>query len=237
LEASSYPCGRGAFLRTTGAGLAASAVGALSTARAVAATGPAPSPPRQSDTIRGLLDGNARFVADKEQCPPLTARRLELAEGQHPSTIILSCSDSRVPVETVFDEPPGNIFGVRIAGNFVTIDGLGSIEYAVAELKSSVILVLGHTECGAVHAAVNFVKDGTTVPGHIQDLANAIAPAARATKGQPGDWVMNAVTQNVRNNVSAMTTRSKIVADAVRSGSVAIAGGVYDLRTGKVTVM
>lgn len=182
-----------------------------------------------------LLEGNARFVADRAKCPPLTARRLELVDSQSPFAVILSCSDSRVPVDIVFDQEPGNIFGVRVAGNFVDPNGLGSIEYSVAVLKSSLVLVLGHTDCGAVKAAVKYVKDGKPNPGHIQEFVSAVAPAARAAKDQPGDWVANAILQNVHDNVAALASRSTIIADAVKNGSLAIAGGIYDLHSGKVT--
>jgi carbonic anhydrase len=215
------------------------AAGALT---AVAAVGPrltlaAPLHPQAQKELDALMAGNARFVADRAVCPPLTARRLELAEAQSPFAIVVSCSDSRVPVETVFDQIPGNIFGVRIAGNFVDDNGMGSIEYSVAVLKSSLILVLGHTHCGAVKATVGFVKDGTAQPSHIQGLVEAIAPAARATKGKPGDWVENACIANVKNNVEALTARSPIVKEAVEGKRLSIAGGVYDLNTGRVTIV
>ena len=194
-------------------------------------------PTAAAEALAKLMAGNARFVADKAECPPLTARRLELAEGQSPFAVLLSCSDSRVPLDTVFDQVPGSIFGVRVAGNFVDEAGLGSIEYSVAVLKSSLILVLGHTHCGAVKAAVNYVKNGTSEPGHIERLVAAIEPAAKATKSASGDWVQNAVVRNVRDNVAALTAQSSIVDGAVKSGKLATAGGVYDLDTGKVSII
>lgn len=231
------PYGRRAFLNRAGLGLTAAALGAGLVAEVADAAGPAEPAVTAAEGLARLMAGNRRFVADRAHCPPLTARRLELQNGQSPFAVILSCSDSRVPVETVFDQEPGNVFGVRIAGNFITDEGLGSIEYAIAELKSSLILALGHSGCGAVKAAVTYVKDGTTVPGHIQDLVVAIAPAARATKARSGDWVANAVVQNVKDTVSALTARSKIVADAVQSEKLTIAGGVYDLHSGKVSII
>lgn len=184
-----------------------------------------------------LKAGNERFVADKTIHPPLTARRLEIAEEQHPFAIIVSCSDSRVPVETVFDQVPGNIFGIRIAGNFLDDNGLGSVEYGVAELNSSLVLVLGHTHCGAVKATVNYMKDGEKLPSHIQGLVDAIEPAAQSTKGKPGDWYENATVQNVKNNVAAVSSRSPIVAKAVEGGTLSVAGGIYDLNTGRVKLI
>ena len=221
---------RRAFLATAalgGAGLLASGLPASA----------APLHPDAQHALDTLMAGNARFVADKAACPPLTARRLELAQGQSPFAIIVSCSDSRVPVETVFDQVPGSIFGVRIAGNFIDDNGLGSIEYSVAALKSSLILVLGHTQCGAVKATVQYVKDGTAQPSHIQRLITAIEPAAKATKGKPGDWVENATIANVHDNLAALTVRSPIVAEAVAARSLSVAGGAYHLDTGRVTIV
>lgn len=221
---------RRAFL--TAGGLAA--VASLAPGITLAA---APLHPEAQKGLEELMAGNARFVADKAVCPPLTARRLDLAEAQHPFAIVVSCSDSRVPVETVFDQIPGNIFGVRVAGNFVDDNGLGSIEYSVAVLKSSLILVLGHTHCGAVKATVGFAKDGARQPSHIQNLIEAILPAAQSTKGKPGDWVENACVANVKGNVAAVTARSPIVAKAVQERTLSVAGGVYDLHTGRVTIV
>lgn len=184
-----------------------------------------------------LREGNDRFVEGRPRTETLTALIAELTEGQRPFAIVLGCSDSRVPVETVFDQPPGNVFTVRIAGNFLNADNYGSIEYGVAVLKAQLILVLGHSKCGAVGAAVAFAKDGTTQPGHIARLVAAVAPAAEATRGKSGDWIENAVVENVRRTVAAMTSGSTIVAEAVRSGDVEVKGGVYDLHTGKVSLL
>lgn len=187
-----------------------------------------------SEALALLRAGNERFVADKPLTAPLTPLVAELANGQNPFAIILGCSDSRVPVETVFDQPPGNVFTVRVAGNFLNADNYGSIEYAVAVLKAKLVVVLGHSKCGAVAAAVAFAKQGTTQPGHIQDLVTALAPAAEAARGRAGDWIANAVRENVHRNVIAMTSGSTIIADAVRAGDVEVKGGVYDLHTGRV---
>ena len=222
------PPNRRAFLSTTGLMLGAAAFAPEATLA---------MPPGASDALHQLLDGNIRFTQDRAHCPPLTARRLELAAGQAPFAIIVSCSDSRVPVETVFDQPPGNIFGIRLAGNFVDDDGIGSIEYSVAALKSSLILILGHTNCGAVKAALEYVKNGTPQPGYIQNLVNAIAPAVKASKGHPGDALANATKQNVKMNMTALIERSKIVSDAIRANTLAVAGGIYDLHSGRVTLV
>jgi carbonic anhydrase len=223
------------FLEAAGFGLAAVTMAGTSTGKAVAAAGPPPAATTPEQAIQLLQEGNQRFIKGAATCESLTARRLELTAGQNPFATILGCSDSRVPLETLFDQQPGNLFVVRIAGNVVTDDGLGSIEYAVAALKTPLIVVLGHSSCGAVDATIKYIANGTTQPGHIQNLVRQIEPAVAATKGKPGNWLHNAIVQNVRNNVVAMTQRSTIIADAVKSGKLLVAGGVYDLHSGQIS--
>ena len=146
------------------------------------------------------------------------------------AALIRACRSSNV-----FDQAPGNVFVVRVAGNFLNDDIFGSIEFGVAVLKARLILVLGHTNCGAVTAAVAYVKDGTTQPGHIARLVTAIEPAAKATRDVPGEWITNAIAENVRRTAQAMTAGSTIIADAVARGDAKIAGGIYELHTGRVT--
>lgn len=225
---------RGRFLEAAGFGLAA-----VTMARAAGGDARAAAPERAASSpahaLALLKEGNARFAEGKASNETsLTARRLEVANGQSPFAIVLGCSDSRVPLDTVFDQVPGHLFGVRVAGNFVNEDGLGSIEYGVAVLRAPLIVVLGHSACGAVDATIKYVQNGTTQPGHIMGLVKAIEPAARATKGKPGDWLDDAIAANVRNNVAAISSRSSIVSEAVKGKSVEIVGGVYNLHSGKV---
>jgi carbonic anhydrase len=218
---------RRAFLLQAGAGLALSSA---ASGVAVAAGG---SPPHDAKgALAELMVGNARFVADKATCPPLTARRLEVAQGQNPFAIILSCSDSRVPVETIFDQVPGNIFGVRVAGNFIERAGLGSFEYAVAALNVPLILVLGHSKCGAVEATLAYLDKSTKQPGFIQYLVESIAPGVKGSVDLP-----SAIAANVHANVAGTKKQSAIVEKAVTAGKAMIAGGVYDLDSGKVTLL
>jgi carbonic anhydrase len=218
---------RRAFLLQAGAGLALSSA---ASGIAVAAGG---APPHDAKgALAELMAGNARFITDKAVCPPLTARRLEVAQGQNPFAIILSCADSRVPVETIFDQVPGNIFGVRVAGNFAERAGLGSFEYAVAALNVPLILVLGHSKCGAVDATLAYLEKGTKQPGFIQYLVDSIAPGIKGTTN-----LSSAIAANVRANVAATKSKSSIVEKAVTAGKVIIAGGVYDLDSGKVTLL
>jgi carbonic anhydrase len=184
--------------------------------------------------LETLKAGNARFVAGTPRSEPFSPRVAALANGQRPFAVVLGCSDSRVPIEIVFDQAPGNLFVVRVAGNFLNRDGLGSIEFAIDALKSRLVVVLGHENCGAVGAALGYVKDGKQQPGHIQELVDAIAPAVTATRGAAGDWYENAIAHNVELNVKAMTAGSKIVSDAVVRGDVQVIGGIYSVRTGLV---
>lgn|SRR5579872_195322 len=192
-------------------------------------------PPRARQAYDTLLEGNARFVSGSPRAQMHTAKRVELANVQEPFAVVLGCSDSRVPVETIFDQEPGNVFVVRLAGNVIDAYTLGSIEYAVAILKASLLLVLGHSSCGAVTAAVDYVKNGARQPGHIQGLVGAIVPAARRTRDGAGDWLARAIAENVRLNMERAIDESSIVAQAVAAGALGIAGAVYDLHTGKVT--
>lgn len=229
--------GRARFLETAGFGLAAVTMAASIPGEALAAGGSAPERAATSPAhaLELLKEGNARFAEGKPANEgSLTARRLQVAEGQKPFACVLGCSDSRVPLDTIFDQVPGHLFGVRVAGNFVNDDGLGSIEYGVAVLGAPLIVVLGHTACGAVDATIKYVEKGATAPGHIMGLIKAIEPAARATKGKPGTWLDDAIAANVHDNVAAMTARSSILADAVKSKTLEVVGGVYNLHSGKV---
>lgn len=181
-----------------------------------------------------LEAGNARFVAGTPRSAPITPAELALEEGQSPFAIVLGCSDSRVPIEMIFDQLPGQLFVVRVAGNFVNRDNLASIEFGVEFLKSKLVVVLGHTHCGAVTSAVHHARNATTLPGHIHDLVDALAPSVEATRGLPGDWLGNAIAHNVERNVHLLLEQSQIVAVAVASGGLRVIGGLYDLRTGSV---
>lgn len=191
-------------------------------------------PATPDEALARLLEGNRRFVEGTPQAPEPSAERIALASGQNPFAVILGCSDSRVPIETIFDQRPGDLFVVRIAGNFVNEDELASIEYATHVLSCELIVVLGHSGCGAVQAALVHVEHGTNFKGHIQRLADAIAPAARRARSMEGNWWDNAVVENVRGSVHAVLGRSEIISAAVAGGTVKVIGATYDLTTGGV---
>jgi carbonic anhydrase len=190
-----------------------------------------------TEGLKRLLEGNERFAAGRSTCVPVTSKLAELAQSQEPFAIVLGCSDSRVPIEVVFDQEPGSIFVVRIAGNYATTDGIGSIEYGVSVLHASLLMVLGHSSCGAVTAAVEYVKNGKTFPGHIQALAEAIAPAARAAERRGNGSVEAAIRENVHETLHALQDRSPIIGDAVKSGKLDAVGGMYELHSGRVTIL
>ena len=219
--------------------LACAAAGAASLAlpRRAGAAVAAPAMTPQA-ALAALIAGNRRFVSGATTSVDHTERREALAAGQSPFAIVLSCSDSRVPPEIIFDRGLGELFVVRVAGNFADADGIGSMQYAVAHFKSAAILVLGHTSCGAVHATVDNLKaNSPKVPGNIQDVVTAIAPAVRAVQGRPGDVYANATAENVRRNVALLKNTKTIIGEAVSAGHLQIAGGIYDLKTGKVAFL
>ncbi len=182
------------------------------------------------------MDGNRRFVLGEPISKPRVERVRELVGGQAPFATVLACADSRVPVETLFDHEPGDIFVVRLAGNFVSDAAMGSIEYAIAVLKSPLVVVLGHTSCGAVRAAIDYVRSGERLGGHMQMLVDAILPAAQRTESAGDHWWDRAVEENVRLNVQRLRSESPIIAQALRQDHE-IVGGVYDLSTGAVTLL
>ena len=185
------------------------------------------------EALKKLMQGNRRFVAAEYTHPNQSAeRRSEVAKGQHPVAGILSCADSRVPPEIVFDQGMGDLFVVRVAGNMPSPNVLGSLEYAVEHLGVNLIVVLGHERCGAVDAAVK----GGQVPGHIASLVEAIRPAVAEAKGRPGDLLDNAVRANIEMVVEQLTSKSHILAESVHEGKLKIVGARYDLDTGMVAV-
>jgi len=183
--------------------------------------------------LQKLMEGNQRFIQHRPQYPDQSqARLLEVAQAQHPFATILSCADSRVPAEIIFDQGIGNIFDVRIAGNIATPAAVGSIEYAVALLGTPVLMVLGHERCGAVTAAVK----NEALPGEISSFVKAILPAVDKVKGLSGDAVDNAVIANVFYQIDQLQ-RSPLLTEQLQSGKLKIVGGRYDLDTGSVMII
>ncbi|PYK45511.1 MAG: carbonic anhydrase [Verrucomicrobia bacterium] len=188
-----------------------------------------------AEAISKLKEGNGRYTSGNLQHPGQTSeRRAELAKTQHPFATILSCSDSRVPPEIVFDQGLGDLFIVRVAGNVINDEGLGSVEYSVDHLGSRLILVLGHQNCGAVKAARETIAAKGNAPGHIESLVTAIKPAVEATAKEDLDATIKV---NVKHVVQALRSSTPILKAEVDSGKIQVIGGYYSLDTGAVTFL
>lgn len=191
------------------------------------------------EIVQRLLDGNRRFTSDNLTHRDHSKQVRDAVSGQHPKAIILSCVDSRVPVEDVFDRGIGDVFVARVAGNFENTDILGSMEYACKVAGSKVIFVLGHEHCGAVKAAVDGVELGNITP-----LLENIQPAVAAFKSYVGkrssknaEFVHMVAEQNVRNTIRDIRTRSPILAELEKNGALRLVGGIYDMSSGQVYVL
>lgn len=183
--------------------------------------------------LKQLMEGNQRFVQQQSRHPHQSqARLLEVAQAQHPFATILSCADSRVPAEILFDQGIGDIFDIRIAGNIATPEAIGSIEYAVALLGSPLLMVLGHERCGAVTAAVR--KEA--LPGDISSFVKAIQPALTGLEEPTPEGIDRAVTANVHYQIEQLQ-RSDLLSERLKSGKLKIVGSRYDLDTGTVTIL
>ena len=188
------------------------------------------------EVVAALKAGNARFVAGTAQNPHAGIDRVvETSTGQTPMVTILGCSDSRVPLERVFDQGVGDIFVVRVAGNVADTDEIGSVEYGTGHLHTPVMIVLGHTKCGAVSA----VATGAVVHGSIPALVDNIVPAVeRARHAHPGvadkDIIPFAVRENVLESIASTFTHSEEIRDLVKEGKLRVIGAVYDIDTGSV---
>lgn len=184
------------------------------------------------DQVQRLTDGNKRYVEGRSlSIDRDAARRGEVAKGQKPFAIVVTCSDSRVPPEVLFDQGLGQLFVIRSAGNVVDDIGLGSIEYAAEHLGAKLVVVLGHERCGAVDATVK----GGELPGHIGAIAAKIKPAVAIGKAFPGDQVDNCVRANVVNVMSTLRDSKPILHEMVEKGELAVIGARYDLDDGSVS--
>lgn len=212
-------------------------VGAL--ALTAAAAGARAQPTRSVETpdaaYTRLMEGNARYVSGQMKERDFSAGRVARTQGQAPFAAILGCADSRVAPELAFDQTPGELFVVRVAGNFVTPDGLGSLEYGAAVLGTKVIMVLGHNSCGAIGATIGALQKGNTLPGHIAGLVTAMKPGVEAVvKAGGADLEQRCVVANVQANVRRLQTEKPILGDMVAAGKLKVVGAYYDLATGKV---
>lgn len=187
-----------------------------------------------SEALQRLLDGNRRFVSGKLEHPNhCEESRRGLVAGQDPLAVVLTCADSRVPPVDVFDQGLGDIFVVRVAGNIINDHILGSIEYAVAHLHTPLVMVMGHSSCGAVSA----VAQGVKLNGHIASLTPSIDAALKKTKGLEGHWTNNAAKMLARTTARKIAESEPIIADLVQEGRVLVVATYYDLESGEVAVL
>ena len=232
------------FLQWSGSSIVgiAALTSQLVSSEAFAASKEKKAPPKPQNLITPqealdrLKEGNNRYVTGVTKRHDFRHERDELESGQNPYAAFLSCADSRISPELAFDAGRGDLFAVRNAGNFVDKSGVatGSLEYAVAVLKTPLIVVLGHESCGAIDAATKMQKDKQTFPGSIQGIAEALVPAVERVINQKGNLLDNAIKQNVMDNVAKLKGSSPILAEAIAQNKLMIVGGVYKLSTGQV---
>ena len=180
-----------------------------------------------------LVEGNERFVQNVKAQRNLKEQVLETSEGQYPFAVILSCIDSRVPAELVFDQGIGDVFSIRLAGNIVNEDVLGSMEYGCKVAGSKIVVVMGHTKCGAVTAACNHVE-----LGNITSLLEKIKPAVEVIESKSSTMDDDAIEEvsvlNVKLSIDRIRKESSILSNLEKEGDIEIVGASYDVSTGKV---
>lgn len=190
------------------------------------------------ESLQKLMDGNKRYVEGKLATKDLgDSKRKELSKGQKPFAIVVSCSDSRVPPEILFDQGIGDIFIIRVAGNVVDPIALGSIEYGAEHLNVPLLFILGHTKCGAVKATLEAKGEPE---GNIGAIVKKIMPAAKKAnkKGGTKDEILEtAIQENVKNVYNDVMKKSKIIPHLVEEGKLKIVAGEYDITTGKVAMI
>ncbi|MBS0622406.1 MAG: carbonic anhydrase [Verrucomicrobia bacterium] len=185
----------------------------------------------EKSALDKLVDGNQRYVHSTTICQEdWSAERQAHIHGQAPFAVILTCSDSRVPPEIIFDQELGDLFVIRVAGNVVDDFAIGSIEYGVTILGADTVLVLGHSNCGAVDGALKGLK----FDNHIQEVLDAIQPAIEAVQGTSENVLEKAIKANVRHVESKLKSSKPVLAELLEQGSLSILGAYYDLSSGKV---
>lgn len=189
------------------------------------------------EAIQMLKDGNMRFTSERMINRDLVAQVKQTSTGQYPFASVVSCIDSRIPTEIVFDQGVGDIFNARVAGNFVNTDILGSLEFASKVAGAKAIVVMGHTECGAVKGACDHVKLGNLTP-MLENIAPAMAAVTNITENRNSknaEFVQAVADENVRLTIEKIKSDSEILNEMYENGEISIVGAMYDVHTGKVT--
>lgn len=194
--------------------------------------------PSPDAALAELMAGNAHYAQGDWDVTDFSATRAAMVSEHAPLAAILGCADARVAAELIFLRGPGDLFMVRVAGNFLSEYGLASLEYAVRFLDVPLLLVLGHTQCGALSTAVKVVEERTHLPGRLPYLIDAIEPAVHiARQKHPDDLLRAAIEENVRRQVQRLSTISPVIDEAQAAGLVRVAGAVYELETGRVVLV
>jgi carbonic anhydrase len=190
------------------------------------------------EALAELMAGNRRYLNPAHTPKDYSAAGTALVKEHHPIAAILGCGDARVGAELIFDRGPGDLFMVRLAGNFLSDYGLASMEFCVEFLNVPLLMVLGHTNCGAVTAAVQVVQDKVDLPGRLFSLIDAIEPSVlRAQMSNPDDLLQASIEENVRRQVRRLRTISPVINEALADGRVKVVGGVYNMDTGEVELL
>ncbi|MCS7251417.1 MAG: carbonic anhydrase [Anaerolineae bacterium] len=188
--------------------------------------------------LQELIEGNQRYVAGQLLHPRQTPEyRRALRDHQSPIACVLGCADSRVPPEILFDQGLGDLFVVRVAGNVVDDVVIGSLEYAVLHLQTPLLMVLGHTGCGAVRAAMEAMAMGKEGEGHLKRIVEAIRPAIIESQPELNDRLERAIHMNIRRSVRELLSRGLAFSSLVQEGQLKIVGAWYDLESGRVEVL
>jgi carbonic anhydrase len=194
--------------------------------------------PTPREALADLLAGNERYVQGGWDLRDFSASRAASVDEHLPIAAILGCADARVAAEMIFLRGPGELFMVRVAGNFLSEYGLASMEYAVRFLQVPLLVVLGHTQCGALSAAVQIVQERSHLPGRLPYLIDAVEPAVHIAKEKnPDDLLRAAIEENVRRQVQRLSTISPVIDEAQVAGTTQVVGAVYELETGRVVLV
>lgn len=237
INCETLPVARRDMLKFLAVGIATAGVASLAAPAIAASADTTPLTP--DEALAALKAGNQRYIDDPQLCTlKLAEQRQELSGHQAPWATIIGCADSRVPPELVFGgHGLGELFVARNAGNLVDTATMGTVEYGAAVLGSPLIVVLAHTNCGAVAAACKVVKDNATYPGSIGPMINPILPAAIAAQNEPGDYVNNAAMASARRTAAQLTSASSVISDIAASGKLKIVSAIYDLDSGLVSYL
>jgi carbonic anhydrase len=220
------------------AALAPSAIGSALAADPSPPGAPRPNAIAPGEALSRMMAGNARYAANTPNERDYSSGRAARAQAQYPIAAVLSCADSRVPPEIIFDHGPGDLFVVRVAGNVVNRDLLASIEYGLEFLGVPLVMVLGHSRCGAVDAAIKVLRKKATLPGHLPELIRTLKPAVIvAERTQRGDLLESAIAENVRRQVAALRNSPPVVERLYAGRKIDIVGAVYEIATGKVAMV